>query len=172
MQGRNRAARPFRAAGRSIRLKETREPVRPPGLGRRKAQGQPVDHGGGVGAANAIGDADQIVIGPGSLYTSVLAAMAVPDITKAVSKSGARRIYVANLRPQRAETTGYDVSRHLAALMDHGVVVDTVLCDTSGITLGDTEAFGPDFVLAELAKANGLAHDPGKLAGALAGLVG
>jgi hypothetical protein len=55
--------------------------------------------------------------------------------------------------------------------MDHGVTVDTVLYDASGIELGDTYAFGPALVRAELAKANGLAHDPGKLADALAGLV-
>jgi uncharacterized cofD-like protein len=122
-------------------------------------------------ALDAIADADQVVIGPGSLYTSVLAALAVPEITEAIAKTGARRIYVANLRPQRSETTGYDVGRHLDALTDHGVIVDTVLYDTSGIDLGDTHAFGPGFVRAELAKANGLAHDPGKLADALAGLV-
>jgi uncharacterized cofD-like protein len=131
----------------------------------------PSDVAAPTGALDAIADADQVVIGPGSLYTSVLAALAVPEIAEAVAKTAARRVYVANLRPQRSETTGYDVARHLDALTDHGVIVDTVLYDSSGIDLGDAQAFGPGFVKAELAKANGLAHDPGKLAHALAGLV-
>jgi uncharacterized cofD-like protein len=131
----------------------------------------PPDAAAPAEALDAIADAHQVVIGPGSLYTSVLAALAVPDITEAIAKTSARRVYVANLRPQRSETAGYDVGDHLAALMDHGVTVDTVLYDASGIELGDTYAFGPALVRAELAKANGLAHDPGKLADALAGLV-
>jgi uncharacterized cofD-like protein len=132
----------------------------------------PADVSAPTDAVDAIAEADQIVIGPGSLYTSVLAALAVAEITEAVAKSSARRVYVANLRPQHSETTGYNVARHLGALIDHGVIVDTILADASGIDLGDTDGLGVELVRAELAKANGLAHDPGKLAVALAGLVG
>jgi uncharacterized cofD-like protein len=142
---------------------------RTPGI--RRVSILPADAGAPPEALDAIADADQVVIGPGSLYTSVLAALAVPDITEAVAKTSARRVYVANLRPQRSETAGYDIAHHLAALMDHGVTVDTVLFDTSGIAQGDTSGFGLALVRAELAKANGLAHDPGKLADALVGLV-
>jgi uncharacterized cofD-like protein len=122
-------------------------------------------------AIEAIAEADQVIIGPGSLYTSVLAALAVPEMTAAVAKCSARRVYVANLRPQRAETAGYDLAAHVSALMDHGVVVDVVLADTSAIALGDTESLGVEVVQLKLAKTNGLAHDPGRLSGALAGLV-
>ena len=122
-------------------------------------------------AVVAIGEADQVVIGPGSLYTSVLAALAVPDITKALVKTVAHRVYVANLRPQPAETAGFDVADHVAALQAHGVTVDTVVADCSSIDLGDTERLGVRVVVAELAKANGLAHDPGRLAQVLADLV-
>jgi uncharacterized cofD-like protein len=139
--------------------------------GIRRVSVRPADVAAPDEALEAITEADQVVIGPGSLYTSVLAALAIPEMTEAVAKTAARRVYVANLRPQRSETAGYDVARHLAALMDHGVTVDAVLCDTSGIGLGDADGFGPSLFLAELAKANGLAHDPGKLADALAGLV-
>ncbi len=151
-----------------------RSGVRPPSSGQPGSAGSrscPPDAAAPAEALDAIADAHQVVIGPGSLYTSVLAALAVPDITEAIAKTSARRVYVANLRPQRSETAGYDVGDHLAALMDHGVTVDTVLYDASGIELGDTYAFGPALVTAEFAKANGLAHDPGKLADALAGLV-
>ena len=122
-------------------------------------------------ALKAIAEADQVVIGPGSLYTSVLAALAVPELTKALGQCSAQRVYVANLRPQPSETADYDVAAHLAALADHGVEIDAVLADTSAITLGAIDALGVRVITAELAKANGLAHDPGRLAGVLAGLV-
>ena len=56
-------------------------------------------------------------IGPGSLFTSVLAAVAVPGIAEAVGRSqAARRVYVCNLRPQIPETAGFDVGMHVDAL--------------------------------------------------------
>jgi uncharacterized cofD-like protein len=120
-------------------------------------------------ALEALGAADQVVIGPGSLFTSVLAAAAVPRIASAICESRARRVYVANLRPQPAETTGYDVAAHVRALESHGVQVDMVLADTATIPLGDLKV---PVVETALAKQNGLAHDPARLAVALAGLVG
>ena len=57
--------------------------------------------------------ADQIVIGPGSLFTSVLAAAAVGGIADAVARSRGQRVYVCNLRPQQPETAGFDVAAHL-----------------------------------------------------------
>ncbi|HEY3702532.1 MAG TPA: hypothetical protein VGL32_09770, partial [Acidimicrobiales bacterium] len=70
---------------------------------------------------------------------------------------------------QLPETEGYDVAAHLAALEAHGVEVDIVLCDTTGLPLG---APGRPWVDAPVARPNGLAHDPEKLAAALADLVG
>jgi uncharacterized cofD-like protein len=120
-------------------------------------------------ALEAIGAADQVVIGPGSLFTSVLAAVAVPQIAQAIHLSPALKVYVANLRPQAAETEGYDVAAHVRALEAHGVTVDVVLADTSSMVLGDP---GVRVVEARLARPNGLAHDPVRLAGSLVGLVG
>jgi uncharacterized cofD-like protein len=120
-------------------------------------------------ALDALGAADQVVIGPGSLFTSVLAAAAVPRIASAICNSRAQKVYVANLRPQPAETMGYDVAAHLRALEAHGVQVDMVLADTATILLGDLKV---PVVETALAKQNGLAHDPARLAAALAGLVG
>ncbi|MGH9089429.1 MAG: gluconeogenesis factor YvcK family protein [Acidimicrobiales bacterium] len=120
-------------------------------------------------AVTALGKADQVVIGPGSLFTSVLAAAAVPGIAEALAATAAQRVYVCNLRPQVPETAGYDVAAHLAALADHGVTVDVVLCDTSaGVPLG---APATPVVDRLLAGPNGLVHDPARLAGALSDLL-
>jgi len=120
-------------------------------------------------ALEALAGADQVVIGPGSLYTSVLAAVAVPGIAAAATAAPGRRVYVANLRPQPAETEGYDVADHVRALEAHGLVVDVVVADSSGIALGNP---GVEVVDVALARANGMAHDPARLANALASLVG
>ena len=108
-------------------------------LGRiRRVSVVPADAAAPAAAVEAIEAADQVVIGPGSLYTSVLAAVAVAGVAEALRRTGAQRVYVCNLRPQLPETEGYDVAAHLDALSEHGVPVDVVLCDTSrGMALGD-----------------------------------
>jgi uncharacterized cofD-like protein len=112
--------------------------------------------------------ADQIVIGPGSLFTSVLAAAAV-DIVEAVAHSSGQRVYVCNLRPQLPETAGFTVAAHLAALNRHNVSVDVVVCDTSqGMALGDLGTSALDIPLTE---GNALVHSPVRLAHALASLL-
>lgn len=119
-------------------------------------------------AVAAILEADQIVLGPGSLYTSVLAATAVHGIGDAIRASGAQLVYACNLRPQDPETTGYDVAAHVEALGRHGLHADVVLYDPD--TLG---AAGPveAAVAAPLARQSGLAHDPALFGAALAGLL-
>ncbi len=129
----------------------------------------PVDPEPPAAALEALARADQIVLGPGSLYTSVLAVVAVPSLREALAAARGRKVYVCNLRPQVPETEGYDVAAHLAALEGHGVEVDVVLCDTTRLPLG---APGRPWVDAPLARPNGLAHDSGRLAAALVDLVG
>ncbi len=119
-------------------------------------------------ALEAIADADQIVLGPGSLYTSVLAATAVPDVREAVAAAPAKLVYVCNLRPQPGETEGYDLSQHITALARHGVHPDVVLYDPDLMGDGAPDASA---VPARLAAANGLAHDAGLLGKALAELL-
>jgi uncharacterized cofD-like protein len=124
-------------------------------------------------ALRAILEADQIVIGPGSLYTSVLAACTVPALRLALAEAGergAQRVYVSNLREQPPETSGYDVAAHVRALSAHGIACDVVLADTSGIDLGIVDP-GPLVVEAPLAGGNGLVHDPEPLSAALARLL-
>jgi uncharacterized cofD-like protein len=120
-------------------------------------------------ATAALGRADQVVIGPGSLYTSVLAAVAVPGIAEALAASPGQKVYVCNLHAQIPETEGYDVAAHVGALSEHGVTVDVVLWDSStGLELGPV---GARAVARPLAGPNGLVHDPARLAQALRDLL-
>lgn len=121
------------------------------------------------GALEAIAHADQIVIGPGSLFTSVLAVVAVPAIRDAIADAPGRKVYVCNLRPQVPETDGYDVAAHVAALAAHGLDVDVVLCHPGALSMGDI-----DVVCVEepIAAADLSEHDPVLLAAALARLTG
>ncbi|MBV9662942.1 MAG: YvcK family protein [Actinobacteria bacterium] len=117
----------------------------------------------------AIAEADQVVVGPGSLFTSVLAVIAVPAIRLALASTQARTVYVANLRPQAPETAGFDVAAHVAALASHGLHPDVVLRDPAALPLGDLDV---DWVDAPLAAADGVGHDPARLAAALMKLIG
>ena len=126
----------------------------------------PADATAPTAVLDALARADQVVIGPGSLYTSVLAAAAVRGVTEAIAAAGAQRVYVCNLRPQIPETAGYGLAEHLAALSRHGVPVDVVLVD--GPVRTESRADGDVVVLSgPLAGRNGLVHDPGLLADAL-----
>jgi len=70
-------------------------------------------------AVNALLSADLIVIGPGSLYTSILPNLLVPDLAAAVRNSPAMKIFICNLATQPGETDGYDCGDHIRALESH-----------------------------------------------------
>lgn len=113
----------------------------------------------------AISSADQIVIGPGSLYTSLLAALVVPGIRAALAESPVKRrqrVYVSNLREQVPETTGYDVAAHVHALSRHGVEVGTVISDSRALPLGDVRSIGQEVVVCTAAVADErlVLHEP------------
>jgi uncharacterized cofD-like protein len=82
-------------------------------------------------ALAAIGEADLIVLGPGSLYTSLLPSLLLPEIRDAVAGSTALRVYVCNVATQPGETTGFDLAAHVEALVAHaGVgILDAVLAN-------------------------------------------
>jgi uncharacterized cofD-like protein len=82
-------------------------------------------------ALAAIADAEIIVLGPGSLFTSVLPVLLVPQIREAVANAHAIRLYVCNVATQTGETTGYDLSNHVEALLAHTTpgLVDIVLAN-------------------------------------------
>ena len=113
------------------------------------------------------------MIGPGSLYTSLIPNFLVAGIADAVRGSSAQRIYVCNVANMRGETGGLDAADHVSALMDHGLsgVLDvvfvhdpcaagTVVCDDiAGVepvfvdeaVIARIEALGPRVVAAALA---------------------
>lgn len=115
-------------------------------------------------AVDAILTADMVVLGPGSLYTSVLAATAVDGIAAALAERSASLVYVCNLRPQHGETEGYDVADHVAALRRHGLDPAVVLYD--GDVIGGAHGV-PGAIRASLAGAGGSVHDEQQLASAL-----
>lgn len=67
-------------------------------------------------ALKAIAEADFIIIGPGSLYTSIVPNLLVPEITEAIAKAEVPRIYVCNIMTQEGETQGYSVGDHIRAI--------------------------------------------------------
>ncbi|MBP8973048.1 MAG: YvcK family protein [Anaerolineae bacterium] len=84
-------------------------------------------------AVRAILAADLIVIGPGSLYTSILPTLLVGGITEAVRASSALRVYLCNVATQLGETDGYTATNHVEALEKHigRGVFDVVLSNNS-----------------------------------------
>jgi uncharacterized cofD-like protein len=76
-------------------------------------------------------NADLIVVGPGSLYTSLLPNLLVPDILAALKATKALKIFVVNIATQEGETSGYGVGEHVSALHEHigSDVFDVYLCN-------------------------------------------
>ena len=70
-------------------------------------------------AVEAIEEADAIIIGPGSLYTSIMPNLIVRGIGEALKKSDAMKIYICNMMAEPGETDGYSVSDHVKALLEH-----------------------------------------------------
>jgi uncharacterized cofD-like protein len=70
-------------------------------------------------AIQALSMAEVIVLGPGSLYTSIIPNLLFPEIRQAIKSSRATKIYVCNLMTQPAETMGYNAAQHLQALLNH-----------------------------------------------------
>ena len=78
----------------------------------------------------AIRNAELIILGPGSLYTSVTPNLLIKEIANEISKSNAKKIYVCNIMTQPGETDNYSVSDHVKALMQHAEskdIIETVL---------------------------------------------
>ncbi|MEG6523035.1 gluconeogenesis factor YvcK family protein [Desulfotomaculum sp. 1211_IL3151] len=85
-------------------------------------------------ALEAIREADMIILGPGSLYTSVITNLLVDGIADAIKKSQAQKIYICNIMTQPGETQGYTAQQHLKAIFDHtGPIVDQILVNNEPI---------------------------------------
>jgi uncharacterized cofD-like protein len=88
---------------------------------------------------DALREADLVVIGPGSLYTSILPNFLVHGVTDALRATGGKVVYVCNVANQRGETGGMDAADHVRALVDHGLggAIDlAVVHDTDAHPLG------------------------------------
>ncbi len=92
---------------------------------------EPADVRASHDALAAIAEADLVIVGPGSLYTSVLPPLLVPEIRAALAITPALRVFACNVATQVGETEGYDLSDHVEALVSHlgPVAVDIVLAN-------------------------------------------
>lgn len=134
----------------------------------------PADPVACFGAVGAIELADQIVLAPGSLFTSLLPALVVPGIRTAIAGARGKVVQVCNLNPQKPETDGLDGTDHLRAVLAHDVRVDTFVYQADGaLAVDDLAVFemGIDLVAADLASAGGRAHDSARLAATLKALL-
>ena len=130
-------------------------------------------------AVTAVGEADWLIFGPGSWYTSVIPHLLVPELAAAIVASPARRLVTLNLAAEQ-ETLGLSVADHLAALRWYlpELRVDLVLAD--GKAVGDpepvdraAESLGARLVLAPVAVQDGSPrHDPTALGAALVPVLG
>ena len=87
-------------------------------------------------AVEAIQEADLILMGPGSLFTSVIPNLLIPEIARAIARSKAPRVYVANLMTQPGETTDFTLSEHLRAIETHvgKRVIDYVVANRKSVS--------------------------------------
>jgi len=131
-------------------------------------------------AVAAVAEADWVVLGPGSWFTSVIPHLMVPAMHEALVTTSARVIVVLNLAEQAGETGGFGPADHLAALVEHApdLAIHTVLADRTGVGDGleelqeSADAFGARLVLADVAADDGSPrHDPVKLATAFAQII-
>jgi uncharacterized cofD-like protein len=121
-------------------------------------------------ALAAVTGADLVVLGPGSLFTSVLAVCVVPEVAEALAARSGGRVYVCNLRPQAHETDGFCAADHLAVLHDHQVPVDVMVHDPATMPLGRPVDPSVRVVAANLSRSDGIGHDPVALAAVLSEL--
>ena len=137
-------------------------------------------------AVSVIEAADQIVLGPGSLYTSIAATLVVPGIVDAINRSRASLIYIANIVTQDGETLGMDAVDHLDSLLrttgvrppgaivasDSPVFVTPPL-EAVGIDAEAAATYGADVVTADLLDrtVKRPSHDPTRLGVVLRRLV-
>jgi uncharacterized cofD-like protein len=139
----------------------------------RDVQLEPADASASPDALRALADSDQIVIAPGSLYTSIVAVVCVPELRDAIRNAKGSVVQVANLETEN-ETRGHDGTRHLAAVREHGGRVDIFLYDPDrGLHVAPdaVTALGARPVPAPISQADGLLHDPLQLAKALSALL-
>jgi len=102
------------------------------------------------GAVRALLEADLIVAGPGSLYTSVLPNLLVSDVARAVAASRALKVYICNVATQRGETDGYSAGEHVTALEAHvGTALFSVVLVNDNLDVDFDAPAGVELVVAD-----------------------
>ena len=139
----------------------------------------PADPPASVQAVQAVRDADWVILGPGSWFTSVIPHLLVPELADAILNTTARRLLTLNVRSD-AETKGASAARHLELLAEHApeLRLDVVLADSSFV--GDdphlesyAKSLGAQLMVADVAHRDGSArHDPLRLASVYADIFG
>jgi uncharacterized cofD-like protein len=126
---------------------------------------EPSDARSPLSAVAAVANADQLILGPGSFYSSVVAATLPPMIHEALRKSNAQVTLVANLVPGPEEVAGESIAEHLAELERYGIHVGAVIVDAErgGIPLGELTCRVLDV---PVRAGNKRIHDPQALAAA------
>ncbi|MGI8774355.1 MAG: gluconeogenesis factor YvcK family protein [Actinomycetota bacterium] len=152
-----------------VAVAESRSPIRSVHL-------EPSDPPAHPAARAEILAADQVVIGPGSLFTSVIAPLLIPGIRDALHDTSAARVFVCNGKRQKGETEGLDVVGHVSALLRHvgeGVIDHVVMQSPplpDGVGIPVEWPFGSiDLVTADVMSPDG-AHQPDRLAPVLSAL--
>jgi uncharacterized cofD-like protein len=133
---------------------------------------EPADPPAVPAAVSAVAEADWVIFGPGSWFTSVLPHLLVPRLAQALHATAARRLVALNLVPQPGETEGFSPHRHLEVLAEHApsLTVDVVLADRQAVRGCEEELekaarlLGASVVLADVAAEDGARHDPERLA--------
>ena len=131
-------------------------------------------------AVAAVCEADWIVFGPGSWFTSVLPHLLVPELADALVSTSARRLVALNLAPQPGETSDFSPETHLEVLAAQapGLKLDVVLADAGVVADAGTlrvaaAGMGAELVLAPVAMGDGTPrHDPERLAAAYGEIFG
>lgn len=126
-------------------------------------------------AVQAVLEADVVVLGPGSWFTSVLPHLLVPELHDALVHTRAKKVLVLNLVPQPGETAGFSPERHLDVVCEHApeLKVDAVIADVDSVPTPDrltraASALGARTHLAKIAAPDAAErHDPEALAGCL-----
>ena len=131
-------------------------------------------------ALEAIREADYVVLGPGSWFTSVIPNLLVPELGEAIRTTSASRVLVLNLGPQPGETEGFSAEQHVEALLSHAphLPLDVVLADKSAAVPAaqlrrSVEDYGGRLYLDLVARhGDPQRHDPQRLATALRVVMG
>ena len=111
------------ADGRSVRGESA---IPRSGSAIKRVRVDPADAAAGPYVLEALLEADAMIIGPGSLYTSLLAVLVVPGVAEAITRSSAVRIFVCNAMTEPGETDGYGMAEHLEAMAVHGLPLEAL----------------------------------------------